>query len=755
VDITGQGVPNARVATRGAEVGVTTNEDGIYCLRVPDSEQRIQLHVTAEGYQDQTSPNVTLMPGRPERINVILVQRFAEEVTVTGRADSLVGVSASASEGSVGASELQARPLLRSADLIEVVPGVAMTQHSTGGHAPIILLRGYNLDHGTDFATFLEGVPLNLPSHGHAQGYTDLNFLVTEAIDRIDFQKGPYSAAVGDFSTAGAANIELADTVPRPFGAFETGPNAFFHGVGGASVTRGRRRFLVAGEAGHYDGPSVVPDDFLRAKGLFRYSTGDALHSFSLSALGYGSSWNATDGYPERALERGYITRFGTLDPTDGGRTQQHLAIASWRRTGDSVLTRFTVYGQYADFDLFSNLTFWTLDSRLGDQIQQSDKRFSSGLVLSQKRFRSWSGRAIELTLGSQLRNDRVRNRLFNTYQRSPMVKQTDDGRILPARVYDTAINETSLGPYVEAKIQWSPVVRSVLGMRGDVFHMRIGSDRSENSGHRTAGVISPKLGVVFGPWRQTEFYVNGGYGFHSNHANGVVQHVDPATGSPFQADGERVVPTDPIVRTRGAEVGVRTLAMHGLQSSISLWIIDSDSELIYTPEDGFTAPERPGRRFGVEWNNFYRPRPWLAFDFDAAWSSAEYRIDPNGEGRLIPDAIQGVVSSGVAVTGARVSASLRGRYIGRRPLVSNGEAYSQPSFVLNGQFGIRVNERMDVGIEAFNLLNREYDDIAYYFPTRLRDPRVGGQLEPEAQPDYVTHPGEPRTIRAGLRVRF
>jgi hypothetical protein len=151
---------------------------------------------------------------------------------------------------------------------MEAVPGVVMTQHSTGGHAPIILLRGYNLDHGTDFATFLDGVPLNLPSHAHAQGYTDTNFLIPELIGRIDFQKGPYAAAVGDFGTAGAANFDVPDTLPQSFGALEGGPFGYYHGVFGGSATRGAGRWLYGGEASHYDGPSVVPDDFNRAKGL-------------------------------------------------------------------------------------------------------------------------------------------------------------------------------------------------------------------------------------------------------------------------------------------------------------------------------------------------------------------------------------------------------------------------------------------------------------------------------------------------------
>jgi outer membrane receptor protein involved in Fe transport len=360
------------------------------------------------------------------------------------------------------------------------------------------------------------------------------------------------------------------------------------------------------------------------------------------------------------------------------------------------------------------------------------------------------------MTIGAQARHDIIAIRLLNTYARAPVEKRDDFGRAIPAQVYDNRINQTNVAPYLDVQVRWTPWLRTLAGLRADTIHARVASDRRENSGAATAGFISPKLGIVFGPWRQTEFYANAGRGFHSNHANGAVQQVDPATGSLEGADGQRIAPTDLIVPTRGAEIGVRTLFVSNLQSSLSIWIIDSDSELVYAPEDGFTQPERPGRRYGVEWNNFYRLRRWLTLDADAAWSHARYRIDPLGEGLEIPDAIQGVLSAGAAVQDVgRLSGSLRGRYLGRRPLVSDGSVFSRPSFVLNGQLRMRMNARFEIGVDLFNILDRQYEDIAYYFPTRIRDPRADGMLETGVQSDFVTHPGEPRTARIRLRARF
>ena len=737
-DVAGRPVPKARIEVIDGGQATIADSSGSFCFPPFPRESRITLLVTAEGFQDHVSA-VDVRPDAEQRVEVTLTRVFAEHITVTGRADSLIGISASASEGSVGMGELAARPLLRSTDIIEAVPGVAMTQHSTGGHAPIILLRGYNLDHGTDFATFLDGVPLNLPSHAHAQGYTDTNFLIPELIGRIDFQKGPYAATVGDFGTAGSANIDLPDVVPQPFAAFEAGPHNFVRGLAAGSATHGSRQWLYGLEGSHYDGPSVVPDDFNRAKAVLQFGSGDAMRGYRVSAFSYGAKWNATDGYPERALASAIITRFGTLDPTDGGETQRHLVIVRRQTSTNRTLTRVTGYAQYYDFDLFSNLTFWTTDAVLGDQIQQFERRFTSGLFASRKHFLSWRDRAFELTTGAQIRNDVVRLQLRNTYQRAAVEKHDDAGGIVPAVAYDNRVTETSVSPYVEAMVRWTPWLRSVAGLRADLFHVRVRDAGGTASGRTSAGLLSPKAGLVFGPWHRSEVYANAGFGFHSNHANAAA-----------------LPSSDLLVRTRGAEIGLRTLVLAGLQSSVSVWAIDSDSELVYVPEAGFTEPERPGRRYGVEWNNFFRVREWLTVDADAAWSRARYRIDPLDEGREIPDAIQGVLSAGAAVRGiGRLSGSLRGRYLGRRPLVSDGSVFSRPSLVVNSQIEVRVGARVDLAIDAFNIFNRRYEDIAYYFPTRIRDMRPGGGLEPAEQPDFVVHPGEPRTVRLRLRTRF
>lgn len=281
---------------------------------------------------------------------------------------------------------------------------------------------------------------------------------------------------------------------------------------------------------------------------------------------------------------------------------------------------------------------------------------------------------------------------------------------------------------------------------------MQVTSDRTANSGTRWSALGSPRGSVAVGPWKQTELYANAGLGFHSNHAAGVMQRLDPVTGSSMRRDGTRVFAAPPLVRTKGAEVGARTSVGSRAQSSLALWWLDSESELVYTAEDGVTSPERPGRRVGLEWLNVARLTRWLTTDLDAAWSSARYRTDPLNEGRAIPDAASVVIGGGLGISTSRVAANLRGRYLGQRPLLSSGNRSVEGSFVLNSQLELRVSRRVRVTLQAFNLLNRRYEDTAYYYATRLRDPRTG-RLEDGAVADEVTHPGQPRTVRVGLRL--
>jgi hypothetical protein len=737
LDQLGRPIKGARVQVVGTSVASVTDPAGRFCIGEALSTP-IQVLITAERFNPQAAGPLTVAPGSPVTLEVQLIPLLTEQVVVEGRGDSAVGVASSASAGAISAAELAARPVLRSADLLEAVPGVAMTQHSTGGHAPLILLRGYNLDHGTDFATSLEGVPLNLPSHAHAQGYSDLNFLITELIDRVGFEKGPYSAAVGDFGTAGAARIELKRAIEAPIAVFEAGSFSQLRAMSAGGVRAAGGDLLAAVDMSHTDGPSARPDDFRRARGMLRYSRGTPANGWTASLLGYGSSWFGSDGYPTRAFTGGWIPRHGSLDDSDGGRSARYLAMIDRRKSGASTLTVAGGFVQYYDLDLYSTLTFNTVDAELGDQIHQRDRRMTTGGQVRHTRTVAILGRATEVAVGLQTRYDHGRNALFNTVARVPAAKRDDDGNVYPAMAYDLSIDELQVGPYVEVRAPVTRWLRATTGVRLDAFAFRAATGSGPPLDPQSQAVISPKASLAMGPWRRTELYANVGRGFHTNHAAGIV--LEGAT---------------PIVRTRGAEFGVRSTVIPKLQTSVAFWGIDSESELVYVPEAGFTEPSRPGRRYGVEWLNFWRVRPWLTLDADLAFSQARYTTDPDGAGTRIPDAVAGVYSLGATVNDrGGWGGSLRGRYLGPRALTEDGSIESAPSFVLNAQLGKSFGQHWQVLVEAFNLLDREYDDIVYYYSTRLRDPRTS-VLEAGERSDFVAHPAEPRSLRIRLHVRF
>ena len=733
--LSGQPIAGARVEVVGLPVTAeTTGGDGRFCLPRPEGAVAVQVLVSAQGFQPQTSPPVTLIADATHQVDVVLVRPFTEELTVT----PLGGVGAappSASRGEVDAAQIASRALLRPGDILGTVPGIVMTQHSSGGHAPIILLRGYNLDHGTDFATFVDDVPLNLPSHAHAQGYTDLNFLINESIARIEFQKGPYAPQVGDFGTAGAANVILKSEFERPMATYEFGPYRGHRLLALGSAGPAQGRVVYGLDVSHNDGPNVVPDDFGRLKGMLRFSSGQPARNRTLALYAYDAGWTATDGYPQRALARGDITRFGTLDPSDGGRAREFLGTARWRRATTTGTRDVTAYARASAFDLFSNLTFWSRHPLEGDQIHQRERRLSAGLLVNGHVPRLSSRLPLAVTTGIQLRHDRVALDSFNTVDRRPTAKRDVAGALSPAHTVDAIVQTSDAGLYVDARGRWRRWLRTAGGARLDVIRLQV--DEVRGGGTELAAVASPKASATFGPWRGLELFANAGQSFHTNHARGVVQTANPS---------------DPIVRTSGAEVGLAG-ARRQVQWTAAVWMIRSASELVYVPEEGTTSAERPAQRSGIEATLLVRPRSWLTIDLDLATSSARYRIDPAGEGTRIPDALRGVAGAGVVLQRGRWTTAARVRYLGARPLLADGSVWSRPSSLVTFNATVPVGRRMDLGLDVLNVFDREYEDITYYFATRLKRP--SGQIEPGPVADYVTRPGEPRAARARLVVRF
>jgi len=661
------------------------------------------------------------------------------EIVVEGRADSLIGIADSATQGTVGAVQLAERPTLRPGEVLETVPGVIITQHAGGGKANQYFLRGFNLDHGTDFATFLDGMPLNLPTHGHGQGYSDMNIVIPELVQRVNYQKGVYYAENGDFSSAGAAHLGFFKVLPENIATIEGGRFGYGRVMFASSPKIGDGHLLYAGEYLHNDGPWTKRDDFNKFNGQLTYSLGDDANGFSLAARGYHGKWDSSDQIAESAVQTGLISRFGSLDNTTGGESQRYSLQGEWHRADDQSATKVMAYGFYYDMDLFSDFTYFLTDPVLGDQFEQVDERWAVGLDAHHTFFGQLGERDMENTFGLQVRNDWIRNGLYQTQGRGRVDKA---GGALAATTRADDVIQTSAGLFWENKVQWADKFRSVVGLRGDVYHYDVDSTLAANSDTRADGIASPKLSLVFGPWAKTEVYVQGGLGFHSNDGRGATTTIDPVDGvTPVQR-------ADPLVQTYGAELGIRTLAIDGLQSTLSVWWLDIDSELLFVGDAGATEASRPSRRYGVEWANFYNVTKNLTLDADFSLSHSEFRNnDPAGD--HIPGSIESVISAGITYRNdCGFFGSVRLRYFGPRPLIEDDSVRSPETIMLNAQVGYQFNKTWTATVEVLNVLDRKDHDISYYYESQTTP---GGTPAEEVH----FHPVEPIQVRAALTARF
>ena len=661
-----------------------------------------------------------------------------DEVVVEGRATNLVGIASSATEGKVGREELERRPILRPGDLMETVPGVVITQHSGAGKGNQFFLRGFNLDHGTDFSTRVNGIPNNLPSHGHGQGYNDLTFLIPELVEVVEFRKGPYAADAGDFSSAGSVSVDYVTKLPHGIALLEQGRFGRNRALVADSVEVGGGDLLFAAEISRDDGPWDVPENFKKFSGVLRWTTGDENSGSNFTAQSYDGSWTSTDHVAQRAIDSGLIDRFGSLDPTSGGESYRHSVSGRWWGSDAQDSWWVQAYTYRYDLDLYSNFTYFLNDPVNGDQFLQEDARWVQGLEGEYEFGPSEDADARFSTsrVGFQFRNDFVDNALRNTVQRQVLSTTREDD-----------IRQTSLGVYAENETAWAEKFRTTVGLRADVYQFDVDSDLEVNSGDEDDVLVSPKVGAVFGPWNDTEFYVQAGFGFHSNDARGTVIQDDPSTPAPN--DG---VVVDPLVRQKGAEIGVRTTAIEGLQSTVSLWYLESDSELLFVGDAGNTEATGATERYGLEIANFWQANDWLTLDLDAAISEARFK--DGGDEDHVPGAIDTVVALGATARSQEGHyVAVRGRYFGPRDLIEDGSVQSSSSFLVNAHGGYRFSEDWQLRLSVFNLFDREVNDIEYYYPSRLEGEPAGpvdGGFE-----DIHLHPAVPFTFVVGLYARF
>jgi hypothetical protein len=674
-----------------------------------------------------SSTNVVFADPNPaQEISPILIE--GSDTSPVERGDAT-----SASQGFLTARDILNRPLLRVGQILESVPGLIATQHSGGGKANQYFLRGFNLDHGTDFRVEVDGAPVNLVTHAHGQGYADMNFVIPELIASMEFLKGTYYAELGDLSSAGAAKISLVEQIASPFVKLESGSFGFARAVTGASYEGSNKAVITAAAEGLlYDGPWDLEEDLAKGNFFLQYARRDSsLGQVRLALSAYRSLWNSPDQIPLRAVDQGLIDRTGSIDTTSGGRSYRYGLTGNYKIEQGDTLHSANLYAFTYGLDLFSNFTYFLEDPNNGDQFRQTDRRFTIGGSYSAEIDSKWLGKESISEFGVQYRSDFIPEvSLERTSQRKTL-----------STVKSDQVGEHSTGLYIKNTYRPFELLRTELGTRGDLFAFDVDSSIPENSGQRFAGRVSPKFGLTIGPWRQTELYLNGGFGFHSNDARGTTITKDPVTG-------ENVDRVTPLVRSRGAEVGVRFKPLPGATTTLAGWYLDLDSELVFVGDAGTTEPSRASRRHGLELTNSYRITNWIEVDLQAAYTQAVFTGDDPG-GNEIPGALPTVVSSGLSLgVSDGPFADLRLRYFGKRPLIEDNSARSQPATLLSARTGYRW-EKFELFVEGFNLLDRRDNDIDYFYTSRLPGESRDGVS------DIHFHPLEPFALRAGVVVTF
>ena len=658
-------------------------------------------------------------------------EQAVEKVVVTG-AQTTLGVADAASVGTITQKQLEARTVYRPGELLESVPGLIVSQHSGEGKANQFYLRGFNLDHGTDLRTTVDGMIVNQRSHAHGQGWTDVNFLIPELVNRLEYRKGPYYASEGDFSSAGAVAVKYSDRLAQGIASVGVGQNGFRRALLADSPEFANGRLLYAIEGMSNDGPFVHPDNYQKLNGVLRYSRGDDSNGFNVTGMAYKAKWNATDQIPQRAIDSGLLrNRFDAIDPTDGGAAYRYSLSGAWRKTDDGSSTQVNAYLVDNKLDLFSNFTYFLDNPIDGDQFAQPDRRRTAGLNASHTRRFAGLGMESENTFGMQLQTDNIFNGLLNTKARQIIGVSRQDHLV-----------ESSAGLYAENATKWTPWLRSVAGLRVDGYRFKVNSDNQLNSGTATDSAVNPKLSLVFGPWAKTEFYVNAGSGFHSNDARGTTLRVEPKTGEA----ADRVTP---LVRSKGAELGVRGNWLPGLQTSLSVYQLDFASELLFVGDAGSTEASRPTRRVGFELANYYRLSNWLTVDADVAFARARFR-DADSLGNRVPGAVEGVASLAVAVDNLGPwfgAAQLR--YFGPRPLIEDNSTRSKSTTSLNARVGYRFSPKLRLELDGFNLANRKASAIDYFYTSRLPGEAADGIAS------IHFHPIESRSFRMSFVMNF
>jgi hypothetical protein len=756
---TGEGLPGVTVALEGTPYGMATTLDGRFDLRnLPAG--RYTLVASLLGYGRHTQA-LTLEAGGTVDLALTLREEPITLESVLAQAERSYSAASSLA---LRRFDLLSRPNHSAQDLLRAAPGLIIAQHAGGGKAEQIFLRGFDADHGTDVNLSVDGLPVNMVSHGHGQGYADLHFLIPETVEEMDVRKGPYFAEFGNLATAGAIAFHTRDHLDENLvrlegGRFETRRLTTLYQIPLPGAHQGA---YVAGQFYRSDGPVASPQGFNRVNlfGKFHTHLGEA-STLALSVSGFSSAWDASGQIPQRAVASGLIDRFGSLDDREGGTTGRQDVNLHYTVEGDdgSQLLLQSYLSRY-NFKLFSNFTFFLDDLVNGDMIEQTDDRQITGLN-SRYQFHRLLGRALATTtLGGGFRADDADVALWHSPNR----------RRLAARV-DATLAERNLYLWAQQELTFSPKVQLQLGLRGDYFTFNV-EDHLEGqpavlphaSGYAQQTILSPKANLVVSPTRRLDVFVNAGSGFHSNDARDVIlgqrvedlvrdlrrdgldeAQIDAALVSQNLDPAQREAETLP--RATGGELGFQVRPTNRLLLAAAAWVLDLEREFVYVGDGGFTELSGATRRYGLDLEARLQLRPWLWADADVNLARGFFKDAPDDE-RDIALAPRVTSTGGLTLRHPRgLDGSLRYRHVGDRPANEAGTVTAAGYTLVDA---LATWRRGPVGLTMAveNLLDVAWNEAQFDTESRLRN---------EAEPVSELHftPGTPRSLRLGVSYHF
>ncbi|MBC7946595.1 MAG: TonB-dependent receptor [Chitinophagaceae bacterium] len=716
--VTGETIDMATILIYPGFEHATTDELGRFYILAKKIDS---LVVTALGYGRKVISNVNFH-GRENTI------------ALTRRIMELRGVTVALGPGDqfkpIGKLDIRIRGVNNSQEVLRLVPGLFIGQHAGGGKAEQIFLRGFDIDHGTDVNLTVDGVPVNMVSHAHGQGYADLHFLIPELIDKVSFKKGPYHAEKGNFTTAGFVDFRTKNVLETNMIKLETGQFNTHRLLGMMNLVDGKKSeskpsAFIATEYMYTNGYFDHPQNFKRLNVFGKYRQQiSKLNSVSVSASTFASNWNASGQIPERALQSGFIGYFGAIDPNEGGNTRRNnvnVELSSRLRNGG--LIRNQVYYSRYDFELYSNFTFFLNNNLDGDQIRQKERRNLLGYNSSYSYTGFVGEKKLATAVGVTLRYDKTNN---------TELSRTKDRDIVTSPIQLGDISEFNTGAWANNTIQWSRSLSMTAGLRWDRFDVQY-SDKLGNAvrGNAKAGILSPKLNFYYQLNNKTQFYLTTGKGFHSNDTRVVVQ-----TG------GKEILPA-----AYGLDLGMIWKPASDLFIQTAIWYLKLGQEFVYVGDEGIVEPGGRSRRVGVDLSLRWQAVKSIYLDFDANYSNAR-AMDATKGAAYLPLAPVFTSIGGITLkTDFGINASLRYRYMGDRPANENYSRVAKGYMVTDAVLSYTTKE-FEIGMSVQNLLDVRWKETQFDTESKLQN---------ESAPVSEIHftPGTPFFLKGHVSFYF